>query len=194
MTRDIRPDIWRAIRRAGAQGGVFDALSLRGQLRGAIKRERVQAYLKALAAGGYLDPTPMPDGAPGYQLLRDPGAEAPRVRRDGTPVTQGAGREAMWRTLRILGACTVLELVATASTPEHPIAEAEADDYTDRLARAGFLRRETGDGRTRFRLLPSRYTGPRSIQIRRTKEVYDPNTDRLFSPHGVLLSDGGRHV
>ncbi len=82
--RDLRPEMWRIIRRVGAQGRPFDVLQVRGQLRGAIRRERVRDYLKALEAGGYLVPCTLDDGAPGWQLLRDPGNEAPRVRADGT--------------------------------------------------------------------------------------------------------------
>lgn len=190
MAHDLRPEIWRAIRRAGAQGARFDALTIRGLLRGAVKRERVQAYLRALAAGGYLVAVEMPDDAPGYQILRDPGVEAPRVRPDGTPVTMGQGREALWRTLRILGVCTLRELVATASTAEWTIAEAEARDYCDRLTRVGILTRERGPGGTCYRLPPTRYSGPRPPRIRRTKEVYDPNTGTLYAADGTVLARG----
>lgn len=194
MTRDLRPDIWRTIRRLGAQGATFNVTLIRGHLRGAVRRERIRDYCRALQAGGYLAPAAMPDGAPGWQILRDPGAEAPRLRRDGTPVRMGQGREALWRTLRILGACSVRELCATASTPEWTIAEAEAADYCDRLARVGILLRERGAGGARYRLLPSRYTGPRPPQIRRTKEIFDPNTGDLYSPNGARIDQGAPHA
>lgn len=187
MTRDLRPDMWRAIRRVGAQGAVFQVPTIRGQLRGNIRRERVRDYLKALEAGGYIAPVRTEDGIDGWQILRDPGAEAPRLRPDGTPVTMGAGREQCWRTMRILGTFTALDLVATASTETHRVAEGEARDYCDRLARVGILARTRGPVGVAYQLAPSRYTGPQPPQIRRTKEVYDPNTGRLYAADGTLL-------
>ena len=192
MTRDLRPEMWRAIRRVGAQGAVFQVPTVRGQLRGAVKRERVRDYLKALEAGGYLAPVTTEDGVDGWQLIRDPGAEAPRLRADGSPVTMGAGREQCWRTMRILGSFTVLDLVATASTETHRVAEGEARDYCDRLARVGILSRTRSLAGLVYQLPPSRYTGPKPPQITRKKEVYDPNTGRVYAPDGTLIETGGR--
>jgi len=189
MTRDLRPDMWRAIRRVGAQGAVFQIPTVRGQLRGNVKRERIRDYIRALQAGGYLAPVVTEDGLDGWQILRDPGAEAPRVRPDGSPVTMGAGREQCWRTMRILGTFTALDLVATASTDTHQVALGEARDYCDRLARVGILTRTRSAEVVIYRLAPSRYTGPQPPQIRRTKEVYDPNTRRLYAADGTLLED-----
>lgn len=202
---NLRPQMWAAIRRLGADGRFFTLDDIRGALRGPVKRERVRDYLKALVAGGYLEPVVIPGqvtdkpgllrfkATPAYRLIRDPGAEAPRVRADGSPVTQGQGREAMWRTLRILGVCTLRELVATASTPDWTITESEARDYCDRLARVGFLARESGPSGRRYWLFPGRYTGPRPPQIRRNKQVWDPNTNTLYSPAGEILGQGARH-
>ncbi len=181
--RDLRPELWRIIRRVGAQGHAFDVLAVRGQLRGAVRRERIRDYLRALEAGGYLVAASLDDGAPGWQLLRDPGAETPRVRQDGTPIVMGAGREQCWRTMRILRDFSIPELVATASTERWAIAPGEAQDYCDRLARVGLLQRGRGPGGDlRYTLAPARYSGPQPPQIRRTKQVYDPNNGRLYTP------------
>ncbi len=178
--RDLRPEMWRIIRRVGAQGRPFDVLQVRGQLRGAIRRERVRDYLKALEAGGYLVPCTLDDGAPGWQLLRDPGNEAPRVRADGTPIVQGAGREQCWRAMRQLIDFDLVMLVAVASTERWTVAPGEARDYCDRLARAGILTRTRGGDCPSYVLPPARWTGPRPPQIRRSKEIYDPNTGRVY--------------
>jgi len=188
QAHDLRPAIWSVIRRLGAQGQVFDVLRIRGELRGATRRERILDYCKALQAAGYLVPAETPDGAPGWQLLRDPGLEAPRVRRDGTQVLMGSGREAMWRAMRVLGSFSVAELVATASTERWQIAAGEARTYCARLAHAGFLLRAGRADSARYTLPVSRYTGPRPPQVRRHgKLIWDPNTGRLYAPDGTLL-------
>lgn len=185
--RDIRPLLWRSIRQIGAQGRVFDVLAIRGTLRFPVKRERIRDYLRALEAGGYLVPASLDDGAPGWQLLRDPGTETPRVRADGTPIVMGAGREQCWRTMRMLKHFDIPYLVATATTERWAIAPGEAQDYCDRLARIGILRRERDpSGVVRYTFIPARYTGPQPPQIRRSKAVYDPNTGRLYQPDGTI--------
>lgn len=185
---DLRPELWRVIRQIGAQGAVFTVDDLRGRLRGLVRRERIRAYVLALVNGGYLVPVPRPDAKPAHswQLLRDPGNETPRPRRDGSPVIMGAGREQCWRAMRILKVFGIRELLAHANTERWTVAEAEARDYCDRLARAGLLQR---DGQT-YAFLPARFSGPRPPQIRRTKEVYDPNTGILYSKDGEILARG----
>ena len=140
--RDLRPEMWRIVRRVGAQGRIFDVDAVRGQLRGAIRRERVSDYLKALAAGGYLARV-APDEerlGEGFQLVRDPGAEVPRVRPDGTPIVQGAGREQCWRTMKILGHFSAIELAVTArvlaATRLPP--EEQQDEIRRRAAEPGY--------------------------------------------------------
>lgn len=173
----LRPAIWVVIRRLAREGGYISPRRVRDLLvnapLGALGL--IRDYLADLEAASILEPHPDVPGA--YRLLRDEGVDTPRVRPDGSRVTQGQGREAMWLTMRILQRpWTVRELVAHASTAAHPIALLEADDYALRLSRAGYLQR-TAPGT--YRLIPSRYTGPLPPQIRRTKEVFDPNLGRV---------------
>ena len=55
----------------------------------------IQEYLTGLVKAGYLSviKNPLPGVAAMYDLLNDIGVDAPRVRKDGTPVTQGQGRQ-----------------------------------------------------------------------------------------------------
>ncbi len=65
---------------------------------------------------------------------------------------------------------------------EHPVAVQEAAFYCQYLARAGYLvvTAEGGPNRaTRFRLLPSRYSGPRAPQIQRIRQVWDANKQEV---------------
>lgn len=198
--RDIRPLLWGIIRRVGAQGAVFGVSEIRGALRFPVKRDRVREYLLALEKGGYLAPVAATEeGGPGWQLLRNPGIDAPRVRPDGSEIVLGAGREQCWRAMRILGTFSVPELVATASTPRWAIKPGEAQDYCDRLSRVGILQRyrAASDDRWLYTLTPTRYTGPQPPQIlrykpardgqpARRKGVFDPNTGRLYWPDGRI--------
>lgn len=132
-----------------------------------------------------------------YLLVRDEGLEAPRLRRDGSRVTQGLAQEQMWRTLRILnGDTNGRELAAHASTPGIPVAEAAARDYLLVLSKAGYLLctqegKGTGKGGilARYRLKPGRNTGPRPPMVCRTRAVYDPNEDKVVWAKPVTEED-----
>lgn len=149
-----------------------------------LKEGALRSYVEALTKAGYLQrerPTERVNGAfprATWSLVRDTGVEAPRVRKDGSQVTHGYGREQLWRTMRIIGDFNHHELALQASTEEHPVAVQEAAFYCQYLARAGYLvvTAEGGPNRaTRFRLLPSRYSGPRAPQIQRIRQVWDAN-------------------
>ncbi|WP_229455107.1 hypothetical protein [Massilia sp. KIM] len=119
-----------------------------------------------------------------WTIVRDNGVEAPRVTRDGKPVTQGLGTEAMWRSMRIIGEFNTTELAAHAETSGVRVTQETAKSYISALFNAGYLlrvaeSRSRGFGRgqvqARYRLAPGKYTGPRPPMIQRTKQVYDPN-------------------
>lgn len=125
-----------------------------------------------------------------YKLVKDTGAEAPRVNRKGKAVTQGLAQEQMWRTLRLLKCdCNARELAAHASTGTVPVAHAAAADYLRTLAAAGYLEctREQrhnpnlrgGSQGMRYRLKITRDTGPRPPMICRTHAVFDANENRI---------------
>jgi hypothetical protein len=150
----------------------------------------INDYLAGLASAGYLE-RKSPDG-PGkcaaYRLVRDTGTDAPRVRPDGTEVTQGRGREQMWRTMRILGVFTPRELAITASTEEIKIAPNEAGHYINRLHAAGYLRLSSkgkpgykqGTGaQASYQFMRHMHTGPKAPQVQRNKQVYDPNLRQI---------------
>lgn len=160
-------------------------------------------YVTGLFHAGYLDlraaavgSGPVAQRAPArYSLSRDAGAEAPRVRRDGTAVTQGLAQEQMWRTLRMLrGDTNARELAAHAATPEIPVRESAAADYLRNLHLAQYLectRPGKGTGRggiqARYRLISN--TGPRPPMVCRTDAVYDPNLNRTVWVRPVTEED-----
>jgi len=153
----------------------------------AVNDATVNSYLKRLEKGSYLavEKTPKHRGIcqlATYTLERDTGVETPRLTKKGDPVTQGKGRENLWRSMKILREFDWRELALAASTNDHPVAPATAKQYCEILAKAGYLAvLRLGKGRklSRYRLLDSKNTGPRPPQVQRIKQLYDPNLDKV---------------
>lgn len=117
-----------------------------------------------------------------WTLIKDGGVEAPRVTREGKVSKGSEGTENIWRALRILGEFSAAEASAAASVNGVSISEFGAHVYLSGLARAGYLTRSGGTpgAKTRFRLIPSQYTGPKPpIYQRDFMQVYDPNIDQV---------------
>ena len=175
-----REEIWAAIR---AHDGAFTVPHLIAA--SGANDKTIRDYCKGLTAAGYLQQLPEPAGIPAkWTLERDVGVEAPRVRPDGTPVTQGATTEQLWRGMTILKEFTYLDLVESASIVIPPMT---AKAYCAMLLATGYLRvlrkAQPRNGRVaRYRLV--RNNGPKPPQIQRVKRVYDPNSREVFMPEG----------
>jgi len=93
---DKRDRIWSQIRHQRE----FSIRELHGSL-GAVSKTSVKKYIICLCASGHIqlmeNTRPMR-----YALINDCGIEAPRLRTDGSVVTQGDANENMWRTAKIL--------------------------------------------------------------------------------------------
>jgi hypothetical protein len=119
-----------------------------------------------------------------YELVNDTGIHAPRLTREGMPSTQGLGRENLWRSMKMLKSFDFRDLVKSGSTGAVKISEAEARDYIKHLYKAGYLQQLQKVNRqaslpARYRLLPSKNTGPRPPMIQRIKRVFDPNLNEV---------------
>lgn len=183
--RNPRQRVWEAIR---ASCDDFTAADIEWRAR--TSADVVADYFKCLKAGGYievayLEPRSHIATVAHYRLVRDNGVEAPRLTKDGKPVTQGLGNENMWRAMRIIGEFDYRELAAHASTETAPVSAETACTYVLTLAKAGYLRQTVPPVRgrnarpARYRLIPGRYTGPKAPMIQRTKSLYDPNEGRV---------------
>jgi len=158
-------------------------------------RDTVREYITALVAAGYVQKlSPLDTPATPYKLVKDNGIEAPRVRRDGTEITQGRGREQMWRTMRILTEFSPKDLAIHAATDNMPISEVDAKNYVYHLHKAGYLAMiatgkpgsvHTAGSQARYRFLSSKYTGPKPPMVQRVKQVYDPNTGKVVWSGGA---------
>ena len=182
--------IWEAIRaRAGSEWTRYQIARAAD-----VEDSTVKTYLQALEKAGIIgraseERISNVASEISYLLVRDEGLEAPRLRRDGSRVTQGFAQEAMWRALRIVpGDLNAIELAWHASTVDNPVAPSSAEHYLSSLNLAGYLictqigrgLGKPGKGMpARYRLKPARNTGPRPPMICRTKVVYDPNEDKV---------------
>jgi len=195
---ETRDAIWAAIRRFGRNNETFSVRDIANVTRLGI--DTIRDYLTGLTAAGYLESAGtvyIPGSrkqAATFRLVRDCGVDAPRVRKDGSEIIQGRGRENMWLTIPILQEFSARELAFSASTEAHRVAESEAECYCSYLARAGYIAvvvpgkpgsKTTAGTTTRYRHRPSKYTGPRPPMIQRVKQVYDPNIRKVVWTGGV---------
>ena len=175
--------VWIAVRVLSPDGQDFTLSTIMGHFAVAkphlaADRKTASDYLRRLTAAGIL--TGM-DGA--YRLPLDPGPRTPRVRKDGSVVEMGAGRRAIWRTIRILGQFTLDDLVRLGSTEEVAINRVDATHFVRWLVKAGYVMVTDRPTDTRvptsYRLLPSKSTGPLPPQIQRSHQLFDPNLRKV---------------
>ncbi len=152
-----------------------------------VNDHTVKSYLIRLERAGYIEVSQVSKHRgvcreSHFTLLKDTGVETPRLRKDGSKVTQGIGREYMWRSMKILGEFDWHELVSVCNADGYIVSEATAKEYCKVLAQAKYLSvvvQGRGSRRSRYRLIKSRWSGPRPPQIQRTKCLFDPNLDKV---------------
>lgn len=196
-----RDAIWAAIRQQ--RSFTCQTLWLALEREQGDNRQSIDSYLTCLRNGGYIEMTekrPVNQGADKrrqggagsfeyvYQLIKDCGIDAPRLRKDGIKVTQGRSRENMWRTMRIISEFDFRDLAIAASTEEVQVKPSDAKTYIQYLYKAGYLvitqKAKRGRNATpaRYRLIASRYSGPKPPQIQRVRQVFDPNLNQVVWP------------
>lgn len=178
-----RQILWENIRNMPGEFTLFDVCP------GRMPTETARDYVNGLERAGYLTLSgPVARGEKKrYTLARDNGIEAPRVRRDGSEVTQGGINEAMWGAISVLDTFTAQQLAGLSGAQP-----GSAKTYCMFLARAGYLdvaREGKGKGAggdaTVYRVNKCRISGPRAPMITRVKGVYDPNLNELVWMQGA---------
>lgn len=176
-----RQHIWEAIRAVNA--GPKELTTYAVARKSEQDDQTVRAYFRDMEKAGIVSKVRNVSRFDAeWTLLKDEGVEAPRVTRDGKVSKYAAGAENIWRALRILGEFSAAEAATAASVNGVSISEVGAHVYLTGLAQAGYLTRNGGTPgvKTRFRLIPSRYTGPKHpIYQRDFNQVYDPNLDQV---------------
>lgn len=156
-------------------------------------------YLRALEAGGFVrraEQLSSPDRPDTYLYIleRDVGIDAPRLRRDGSVVTQGLARAQIWRCMQILRDFSAAEIQLSATTPKAPVNVVEVKRYISHLHRAGYLTciRPSRPGvLSRYRLIRARNTGPRPPMVQSSGNIYDPNLNRVVWYRPVVAEQEG---
>ncbi|WP_448093580.1 hypothetical protein [Pseudomonas lini] len=176
-----RQHIWEAIRAVNA--GPKELTTYAVARKSGQDDQTVRAYFRDMEQAGIVSKVRNVSRFDAeWRLLKDEGVEAPRVTRGGKVSKYAAGAENIWRALRILGEFSAAEAATAASVNGVSISEIGAHVYLTGLAQAGYLTRSGGTPgvKTRFRLIPSRYSGPKHpIYQRDFKQVYDPNLDQV---------------
>lgn len=151
-------------------------------------RHSPRKYIARLEKAGFVELVEGRGKVKAWRRIKD-SAEAPRLRADGSPVTAGRGTAQMWLAIRMLKVFTPRELALVASTEVAAVSPETAKTYVQHLAHAGYLaivapaipgHRRAAATQARYRLIPSRYTGPKAPQIQRVKRVYDPNLRKVM--------------
>ena len=153
----------------------------------------IRSYLHSLRAGGFIErinQRAKTADEQHYRLIRDCGIEYPRLTAKGTPITRDLCTEAIWRTMRIIGEFSIKELVAFAATPDRPIAAITVTNYLRHLVQAGYVQQVSKSKYNgRYRLIASKYTGPKPPVVGRSAYVYDPNLDSVVWEESVNHAD-----
>ena len=182
-----RQRLWEFIRATG--GKEFEQMAVTPA---GITNDSACDYLQALTNAGFLKvtrPAKADHTRQRWKLVSDPGVEAPRLRKDGKPVTQGSGNEAMWSAMQALGSFTPRLLAQMSGVKETTV-----KSYCLALRKANYLTVErpskTGGGKgiaiqTQYRLVRSLVHGPRPPMITRLKAIYDPNIHRIVWQEGA---------
>lgn len=161
-----------------------------------------KTFLRSLLKGGWVEVTNPEEAKKNgvmvewtYRLVRDNGTFAPRIRKDGSEVTQGRGNELIWQTMRHLDSFDFYELAALSSTETTTVAVSTVKTYLKFLLKAGYLAVITpakatfGKGTKPSRYKLAKYTGPRPPMVQRVDWVYDQNLNKVMwqpSPEELL--------
>lgn len=171
-----RRAVWQAVRELH----VFTAMDVRLRIPH-VKGSLVDDYLALLVRGGFVERGPMVKGmglgcgkVRQFTLLRDVGVEAPRLKKDGSPVPPTA-QQHMWLAMKILGTFTVQDLLSSAATDHVPVHLHSAELYVSHLHTAGYLVKINAQA---YMLVNN--TGGLAPMIQRTKCVFDPNLNKIM--------------
>lgn len=158
-----------------------------------MHKRTISEFIRGLVKAGHLQVVEVVDNgkrfdASVYELVKSP-RDTPRVRKDGSPVTQGRARLQMWRAMKVLKTFDARDLAIHATLEDLEVAESDVKYYLRYLYKAGYvsvISRGKGMGRggvlSVYRLKPGKYTGPKAPMIQNVRHVYDPNLNEVVWP------------
>ena len=180
-----RQVVWTALRELAGEELQNDVSLKAITDRTGVVPKTARDYLACLIAGSYIAAVEAPTAT--YRLIRDAGVHAPRLRADGTPVTQGAATTNMWRSMRTLSKFSYRDIALHSNTTGVAVSEESAKAYCKILLATGYLKvvqkAAPTDGRIAiYRLI--RNDGPKPPMVQRVKQIFDPNTGRVYRQEG----------
>lgn len=179
-----RQRIWEALRKLVHADGKASTYTV--ARRSGETDNTVRCYLYSLERAGVLAKAEEPGT---WLLVKDEGAEAPRVNQTGKRLAPDA-YECLWRALRITGEMNAEEAVGMVAAGGATITSQSARVYLQQLANAGYLVRVDGiPGKpARYTLIRSRNTGPLHPIYQRIDagQLYDPNLGQVVWVKGEL--------
>lgn len=180
-TKEPRQRIWESIRTLAPGFSINDIARRSGQM----PRE-INEYFSALLKAGIIELIESPSGKTShvYSLVKDEGAEYPRLNRKGERTHLHLITENIWRSIRILkGTFTADTVLHTASAGGVHMTIIRVRQYLYALTEAGYLDKTECDRNTpeTYQLISGKHTGPRPPEIRKldSLQVYDPNLGKL---------------
>jgi hypothetical protein len=172
-----RERLWAAARKLRR----FTLMQWQDATKPVVRLQTCKTYLASLVRSGHLVQDGEEQANRGfpqtcYRIAKDT-LDAPRVTREGKPVTQGQTTLAMWRAMQVLKSFDWHDVQRAASLPAAPVPAETAKSYVAALARAGyFLQLQPAKPGTAARYRLVRKTGAHPPAITRRKTVFDRNT------------------
>lgn len=175
-----RQQVWEALRTLAKSNVALTTYNI--SRRSGQDDEAVRDYLRALGKAGITRQLKAMGRDALWELVKDEGAEAPRVNKRGERQPPEAV-ECIWRALRIMGSLSAAEAAEQAAAGGASISEHGARVYLQGLALAGYVSREGGTpGKPgRFTLVSGRDSGPLHPIYQRCsyEQIYDPNLGQV---------------
>lgn len=190
----VREFLWSKLRefKSLTSNDVLDNLTGDERKQYNLRQDKFRYYMEPWVKADYVSAELKADPKAGvrkvktYTLVKDTGVNPPRVDAKGKPITQGLGREQMWRTMKITARFTHLQLAHLASTDDIVIAPSEAKSYVEYLCKAGYLKRvkkaNNRGGLAEYQMKPAAWTGSKPPMIKRMHVVFDQNTHQVVWP------------
>jgi len=181
--RHSRDGMWQMMMKLGT----FSIKEISGAT--SFERSTISSYLLGLEKAGYVSvKRELGRGVAvinTYTVIRK-NLDTPRLRKDGTEVTQGTGTAQMWRSIKMMASFTPLDLSVHASTTAVEVHVNAAKDYIKHLHKAGYLRlvktSKPGKQAVYSKVADRSKYGAKPLQIQRVKQVYDPNIGKVVWP------------
>lgn len=200
LAKNVHPQgrqaIWDAIRTLGADDQSFTVRDVFDALGWQVNFDTIRTYVNALVKAGIVNKVVRKSRYEANQLTlvakRQP-TEAPRVRRDGSQVTQGQVNENLWRAIRTAKeAFDWEELTFYARTEEVNIAPGTTKKYLEQLALAGLVKvvKPSKGGnpchanKSKYVFVKAKDPGPLPPQIQKKEQLWDPNSKKVLWPWG----------